>query len=159
MGFQVNFGFVATSAGDRPALPLLKQQFSISELIALRGETQNHLVDSEDTGLQDHSEENCLYCVGASVLGYPAQPQINSTHSRTGGGGEGVQTRPSCRFSPFSVGVECQKWSLCFIFTPRLRRLPLLERSGGPSSGGDASVEVLWCVGLQRCCCVTGVHL
>lgn len=90
MGFQVNFGFVATSVGDRPALPLLKQQFSISELIASRGETQNHLVDSEETGLQDHSAENCLYCVGASVLGYPTQPQINSTHSRTGEGSRNV---------------------------------------------------------------------
>ncbi|MEQ2214528.1 hypothetical protein XENOCAPTIV_010873, partial [Xenoophorus captivus] len=72
--------------GDRPALPLLKQQFSISELIASRGDTQNNMVDSEETGLQDHCEENCLYCVGASVLGYLSQPQINSTHSRTGEG-------------------------------------------------------------------------
>ncbi|XP_043966808.1 rapamycin-insensitive companion of mTOR-like isoform X1 [Gambusia affinis] len=97
--------------GDRPTLPLLKQQFSISELIALRGETQNHLVDSEDTGLQDHSEENCLYCVGASVLGYPAQPQINSTHSRTdyvdfpswsGPGGHRLEVMPQSKFSGVS---------------------------------------------------------
>lgn len=75
---------VSPSVGDRPALPLLKQQFSISELIACRGDSQNHLVGSEETGLQDHSDENCLYCVGAIVLGYPTQPQINSTHPRTG---------------------------------------------------------------------------
>lgn len=72
--------------GDRPAVPLLKQQFSISELIVCRGETPNHIVGSEETGLQDHTEENCLYCVGAIVLGYPTKPQINSTHSRTGEG-------------------------------------------------------------------------
>ncbi|XP_039659993.1 rapamycin-insensitive companion of mTOR-like [Perca fluviatilis] len=69
--------------GDRPPLPALKQQFSISELIMCRGDTQNHTVGSEETGLQEHTEENCLYCVGAIVLGYPTQPQINSTHPRT----------------------------------------------------------------------------
>lgn len=72
------------SAGDRPALPALKQQFSISELIVNRGDSQNHTVGLDETGLQEHTEENCLYCVGASVLGYPTQPQINSTHPRTG---------------------------------------------------------------------------
>lgn len=75
---------VSLSVGDRPALPLLKQQFSISELIACRGDGQNHMVGSEETGLQDHTDENCLYCVGAMVLGYPTQPQINSTHPRAG---------------------------------------------------------------------------
>uniref|UniRef100_A0A8C4DJX9 Rapamycin-insensitive companion of mTOR n=1 Tax=Dicentrarchus labrax TaxID=13489 RepID=A0A8C4DJX9_DICLA len=50
---------------DRPALPILKQQFSISELIVCRGDNQNHTVGSEETGLQDHTDENCLYCVGA----------------------------------------------------------------------------------------------
>uniref|UniRef100_A0A3Q3L7S7 RPTOR independent companion of MTOR complex 2 n=1 Tax=Mastacembelus armatus TaxID=205130 RepID=A0A3Q3L7S7_9TELE len=70
------------SVGDRPAIPVLKQQFSISELIACRGDSQNHMVGSEETGLQDHTEENCLYCVGAIVLGYPTQPQINSAHPR-----------------------------------------------------------------------------
>lgn len=70
--------------GDRPAIPALKQQFSISELIVCRGDTQNHTVGAEETGLQEHTEENCLYCVGAMVLGYPTQPQLNSTHPRTG---------------------------------------------------------------------------
>lgn len=75
---------VTPPVGDRPALPALKQQFSISELIVCRGDTQNHTVGAEETGLQEHTEENCLYCVGAIVLGYPTQPQINSTHPRTG---------------------------------------------------------------------------
>ncbi|XP_038143189.1 rapamycin-insensitive companion of mTOR-like isoform X1 [Cyprinodon tularosa] len=97
--------------GDRPALPLLKQQFSISELIASRGESQNHMVDSEETGLQDHSEENCLYCVGASVLGYQTQPQIKSTQTRTdyvdfpswgGQGGHRLEVMPQSKFSGVS---------------------------------------------------------
>lgn len=75
---------VFPSVGDRPAIPVLKQQFSISELIVCRGDNQNHTVGSDETGLQDHADENCLYCVGAIVLGYPTQPQINSTHPRTG---------------------------------------------------------------------------
>lgn len=75
---------VLCSVGDRPALPILKQQFSISELIVCRGDSQNHTVGLEETGLQEHTEENCLYCVGAIILGYPTQPHINSTHPRTG---------------------------------------------------------------------------
>lgn len=75
---------VLRSVGDRPAVPVLRQQFSISELVVCRGDTQNFTVGSEETGLQEHTEENCLYCVGAIVLGYPTQPQINSTHPRTG---------------------------------------------------------------------------
>lgn len=75
---------VIASVGDRPALPILKQQFSISELIVNRGDCPNHTVGLDETGLQDHTDENCLYCVGAIVLGYPTQPQINSTHTRAG---------------------------------------------------------------------------
>lgn len=71
-------------AGDRAALPPLKQQFSISELTSGRGDGHSHMVGSEETGLQDHTDENCLYCVGTIVLGYPTQPQVNSTHAETG---------------------------------------------------------------------------
>uniref|UniRef100_A0A8C2WG10 RPTOR independent companion of MTOR complex 2 n=1 Tax=Cyclopterus lumpus TaxID=8103 RepID=A0A8C2WG10_CYCLU len=97
--------------GDRPALPSLKQQFSISELIVCRGDSQNHMVGSEETGLQEHTEENCLYCVGASVLGYPTQPQINSTHPRTdfvdfpswgGQSGHRLEVMPQSKFSGVS---------------------------------------------------------
>lgn len=76
--------YLCASAGDRPALPVLKQQFSISELTSGRGDCQNHMMGTEETGLQDHTDENCLYCVGAIVLGYPTQPHINSTHAETG---------------------------------------------------------------------------
>lgn len=69
--------------GDHPPLPSLKQQFSISELIVCRGDSQTHTVGLDETGLQEHTEENCLYCVGSSVLGYPTRPPINNTHPRT----------------------------------------------------------------------------
>lgn len=80
------FVFTAVSpfAGDRNALLGLKQQFSISELTAFRCDSQNRMVGFEETGLQEHTNENCLYCVGALVLGYPTQPHINSTHPQTG---------------------------------------------------------------------------
>lgn len=63
---------------------MLKQQFSISELTSGRGDSQNHMMGAEETGLQDHTDENCLYCVGAIVLGYPTQPQVNNAHADTG---------------------------------------------------------------------------
>ncbi|XP_029295437.1 rapamycin-insensitive companion of mTOR-like isoform X3 [Cottoperca gobio] len=97
--------------GDRPALPSLKQQFSISELIVCRGDNQTHTVGSDETGLQEHTEENCLYCVGAIVLGYPTQPQINSTHPRTdfvdfpswgGQSGHRLEVMPQSKFSGVS---------------------------------------------------------
>ncbi|XP_041753169.1 rapamycin-insensitive companion of mTOR isoform X3 [Coregonus clupeaformis] len=73
------------SDGGRPypPIPLLKQQFSISELLASRENNQNHILGPEETGLQEHTDDNCLYCVGATVLGYHTQPQINNTHTRT----------------------------------------------------------------------------
>ncbi|KAM9392798.1 LOW QUALITY PROTEIN: rapamycin-insensitive companion of mTOR-like [Pholidichthys leucotaenia] len=97
--------------GDRPAIPVLKQQFSISELIVCRGDTLNHMVGSEETGLQEHTEENCLYCVGAIVLGYPTQPQLNSTHPRTdyvdfpswgGQSGHRLEVMPQSKYSGVS---------------------------------------------------------
>uniref|UniRef100_G3PDI0 RPTOR independent companion of MTOR, complex 2 a n=1 Tax=Gasterosteus aculeatus TaxID=69293 RepID=G3PDI0_GASAC len=114
--------------GDRPALPSLKQQFSISELIVCRGDSQNHTVGSEETGLQEHTEENCLYCVGASVLGYPTQPQINSTHPRNfvdfpswgGQSGHRLEVMPQSKFSGVSgcSDAAVSQSSVCSTPTP-----------------------------------------
>ncbi|KAM8887321.1 rapamycin-insensitive companion of mTOR-like [Spinachia spinachia] len=115
--------------GDRPALPSLKQQFSISELIVCRGDSQNHSVGSEETGLQEHTEENCLYCVGANVLGYPTQPQINSTHPRTdfvdfpswgGQSGHRLEVMPQSKFSGVSgcSDAAVSQSSICSTPTP-----------------------------------------
>ncbi|XP_008334750.1 rapamycin-insensitive companion of mTOR isoform X2 [Cynoglossus semilaevis] len=114
--------------GDRP-VPVLKQQFSITELIACRGEGQNHMVGSEETGLQEHCEENCLYCVGASVLGYPTQPQLNSTHPRTdyvdfpswgGQSGHRLEVMPQSKFSGVSgcSDAAVSQGSICSTPTP-----------------------------------------
>ncbi|XP_042277529.1 rapamycin-insensitive companion of mTOR-like isoform X1 [Thunnus albacares] len=117
--------------GDRPAIPILKTQFSISELIVNRGDSQNHTVGSDETGLQEHTEENCLYCVGSSVLGYPTQPQINSTHPRTGenyvdfpswGGQSGhrLEVMPQSKFSGVSgcSDAAVSQGSICSTPTP-----------------------------------------
>uniref|UniRef100_A0A3B4VII4 RPTOR independent companion of MTOR complex 2 n=1 Tax=Seriola dumerili TaxID=41447 RepID=A0A3B4VII4_SERDU len=115
--------------GDRPAIPVLKQQFSISELIVCRGDSQNHTVGSEETGLQDHTEENCLYCVGSMVLGYPTQPQINSTHPRTdyvdfpswgGQSGHRLEVMPQSKFSGVSgcSDAAVSQGSICSTPTP-----------------------------------------
>ncbi|XP_071338507.1 rapamycin-insensitive companion of mTOR-like isoform X3 [Trachinotus anak] len=115
--------------GDRPAIPVLKQQFSISELIVCRGDSQNHTVGSEETGLQEHTEENCLYCVGAIVLGYPTQPQINSTHPRTdyvdfpswgGQSGHRLEVMPQSKFSGVSgcSDAAVSQGSICSTPTP-----------------------------------------
>ncbi|XP_055367761.1 rapamycin-insensitive companion of mTOR-like isoform X1 [Betta splendens] len=115
--------------GDRPPIPLLKQQFSITELVASRGDPQNHLVGLEETGLQEHTEENCLYCVGAIVLGYPTQPQINSTHPRTdyldfqawgGQSGHRLEVMPQSKFSGVSgcSDAAVSQGSMCSTPTP-----------------------------------------
>ncbi|XP_024908678.1 rapamycin-insensitive companion of mTOR-like [Cynoglossus semilaevis] len=122
-------GHPCLCAGDRPSVPVLKQQFSITELIACRGEGQNHMVGSEETGLQEHCEENCLYCVGASVLGYPTQPQLNSTHPRTdyvdfpswgGQSGHRLEVMPQSKFSGVSGCSDSavSQGSICSTPTP-----------------------------------------
>ena len=40
---------------------------------------QQQMLGSEETGLQEHSDNNCLYCAGLSVLG------VNSHDSNPGG--------------------------------------------------------------------------
>uniref|UniRef100_W5K417 RPTOR independent companion of MTOR complex 2 n=1 Tax=Astyanax mexicanus TaxID=7994 RepID=W5K417_ASTMX len=47
---------------------VLKSQLSITELMAASRADQQQLLGSEETGLQEHTEENCLYCVGCRVL-------------------------------------------------------------------------------------------
>lgn len=34
---------------------------------------QQQMLDSEDTGLQEHNNDNCLYCAGLSLLGFSSQ--------------------------------------------------------------------------------------
>ncbi|KAM8865144.1 rapamycin-insensitive companion of mTOR-like isoform 1-T1 [Synchiropus picturatus] len=115
--------------GERPAIPILKQQFSISELIVNRGDCPNHIVGSDETGLQDHSDDNCLFCVGSSALGYTAQPQINSTRPRTeyvdfqswaGQSGHRLEVMPQSKFSGVSgcSDAAVSQGSICSTPTP-----------------------------------------
>uniref|UniRef100_A0A8C2AMI7 RPTOR independent companion of MTOR, complex 2b n=1 Tax=Cyprinus carpio TaxID=7962 RepID=A0A8C2AMI7_CYPCA len=48
---------------------VLRSQLSITELIAVSRSNQHQLLGAEETGLQEHNEENCLYCAGLYVLG------------------------------------------------------------------------------------------
>ncbi|XP_051960236.1 rapamycin-insensitive companion of mTOR [Xyrauchen texanus] len=56
-----------SSEGSRHSV--LRSQLSITELIAVSRTDQQQLLGSEETGLQEHSDENCLYCAGLYVLG------------------------------------------------------------------------------------------
>uniref|UniRef100_A0A4W4E272 Rapamycin-insensitive companion of mTOR domain-containing protein n=1 Tax=Electrophorus electricus TaxID=8005 RepID=A0A4W4E272_ELEEL len=64
------------SEGSRHAV--LKSQLSITELMAASRADQQQLLGSEETGLQEHTEENCLYCVGCKVLGCEPQDLLDS---------------------------------------------------------------------------------
>ncbi|KAM9338346.1 rapamycin-insensitive companion of mTOR-like [Symphorus nematophorus] len=61
------------SDGCRPSR--LRSQLSITELMAVSRAEQQQMLGSEETGLQEHNDNNCLYCAGLSVLG------VNSPNS------------------------------------------------------------------------------
>ncbi|KAM6975890.1 rapamycin-insensitive companion of mTOR-like [Tautogolabrus adspersus] len=64
-GFFSGGGSDGLSEGGRPAR--LRSQLSITEL--LNRVDQNQILASEETGLQDHNQTNCLYCSGLTVMG------------------------------------------------------------------------------------------
>ncbi|XP_062410091.1 rapamycin-insensitive companion of mTOR-like isoform X2 [Sardina pilchardus] len=68
------------SEGSRHAV--LRSQLSITELMSASRADQQQLLDLEETGLQEHSEDNCLYCVGLQVLGCPANNSSSTTPNR-----------------------------------------------------------------------------
>ncbi|XP_034152753.1 rapamycin-insensitive companion of mTOR isoform X2 [Esox lucius] len=51
---------------------VLRSQLSITELMGVGRTEQQQLLGSEETGLQEHNDGNCLYCTGLSVLGFTA---------------------------------------------------------------------------------------
>ena len=57
---------------------------------------QQQMLDLEETGLQEHSDENCLYCVGLKVLGCSANNSSSTTPNRPG-------QSPCQRVRPLSV--------------------------------------------------------
>ncbi|KAG5272049.1 hypothetical protein AALO_G00161120 [Alosa alosa] len=68
------------SEGSRHAV--LRSQLSITELMSVSRADQQQLLDLEETGLQEHSEDNCLYCVGLQVLGCSANNSSSTTPNR-----------------------------------------------------------------------------
>uniref|UniRef100_A0A8C2DIV3 RPTOR independent companion of MTOR, complex 2 a n=2 Tax=Cyprinus carpio TaxID=7962 RepID=A0A8C2DIV3_CYPCA len=64
--------------------PALKSQMSITELLNSSRSEQRHLLGAdESTGLQEHTEQNCLYCSALTVLGSHTHSHLNNTHTRT----------------------------------------------------------------------------
>ncbi|KAL8203961.1 UNVERIFIED_CONTAM: hypothetical protein K2H54_065686 [Gekko kuhli] len=64
---------------------ILRQQISLTEIMnTSRSDASQFLENMEDTGLQEHTEDNCLYCVCTHILGYQHSNKVNSTLTRTG---------------------------------------------------------------------------
>ncbi|XP_034564894.1 rapamycin-insensitive companion of mTOR-like [Notolabrus celidotus] len=59
-------GSEGLGGGDSPSR--LRPQLSVTELLMVSRVDQKQVLDSEETGLQDHNQDNCLYCSGMSVM-------------------------------------------------------------------------------------------
>nr|XP_038025348.1 rapamycin-insensitive companion of mTOR-like isoform X2 [Anas platyrhynchos] len=83
----------ASDAGGLPSgtsdvtspFQMLQQQISLTEIMnTSHSDTSQFLENTEDNGLQEHTDENCLYCVCIQILGYQPNNKVNSSYSRTG---------------------------------------------------------------------------
>nr|XP_021332070.1 rapamycin-insensitive companion of mTOR isoform X1 [Danio rerio] len=75
--FGESDGFLESCRG-----PPLKQQVSITELLNSSRSEQHHLLGAEETtGLQEHTEQNCLYCSAINALGSHTHSHLNNTHN------------------------------------------------------------------------------
>uniref|UniRef100_A0A8C6JV35 Uncharacterized protein n=1 Tax=Melopsittacus undulatus TaxID=13146 RepID=A0A8C6JV35_MELUD len=60
-----------TSDVVKSPFQMLRQQISLTEIMnTSRSDASQFLEGTEDTGLQEHTDENCLYCVCVQILGY-----------------------------------------------------------------------------------------
>ncbi|XP_065511624.1 rapamycin-insensitive companion of mTOR isoform X2 [Caloenas nicobarica] len=74
-----------TSDVVKSPFQMLRQQISLTEIMnTSRSDASQFLEDTEDTGLQEHTDENCLYCVCIQILGYQPNNKVNSSYSRAG---------------------------------------------------------------------------
>ncbi|XP_065511623.1 rapamycin-insensitive companion of mTOR isoform X1 [Caloenas nicobarica] len=72
-----------TSDVVKSPFQMLRQQISLTEIMnTSRSDASQFLEDTEDTGLQEHTDENCLYCVCIQILGYQPNNKVNSSYSR-----------------------------------------------------------------------------
>ncbi|KAK4815386.1 hypothetical protein QYF61_001374 [Mycteria americana] len=73
-----------TSDVVKSPFQMLRQQISLTEIMnTSRSDASQFLENTEDTGLQEHTDENCLYCVCIQILGYQPNNKMNSSYSRT----------------------------------------------------------------------------
>uniref|UniRef100_A0A8C4TS77 RPTOR independent companion of MTOR complex 2 n=1 Tax=Falco tinnunculus TaxID=100819 RepID=A0A8C4TS77_FALTI len=60
-----------TSDVVKSPFQMLRQQISLTEIMnTSRSDASQFLENMEDTGLQEHTDENCLYCVCIQIVGY-----------------------------------------------------------------------------------------
>ncbi|KAM7076036.1 rapamycin-insensitive companion of mTOR isoform 4-T4 [Ciconia maguari] len=73
-----------TSDVVKSPFQMLRQQISLTEIMnTSRSDASQFLENTEDTGLQEHTDENCLYCVCIQILGCQPNNKMNSSYSRT----------------------------------------------------------------------------
>ncbi|NXW51157.1 RICTR protein, partial [Nyctiprogne leucopyga] len=73
-----------TSDVVKSPFQMLRQQISLTEIMnTSRSDASQFLENTEDTGLQEHTDENCLYCVCIQILGYQPNNKVNSSYSHT----------------------------------------------------------------------------
>ncbi|XP_066845090.1 rapamycin-insensitive companion of mTOR isoform X2 [Anser cygnoides] len=85
--FAPDAGGLPSGTGDVVKSPfqMLRQQISLTEIMnTSRSDASQFLENTEDTGLQEHTDENCLYCVCIQILGYQPNNKVNSSYTRTG---------------------------------------------------------------------------
>lgn len=64
---------------------LLRQQMSLTEIMnSIHSDASLFLESTEDTGLQEHTDDNCLYCVCVQILGFQPSNQLSAICSHSG---------------------------------------------------------------------------
>ncbi|XP_012873973.1 PREDICTED: rapamycin-insensitive companion of mTOR [Dipodomys ordii] len=63
---------------------LLRQQMSLTEIMnSIHSDASLFLDSTEDTGLQEHTDDNCLYCVCIEILGFQPSNQLSAICSHS----------------------------------------------------------------------------
>ncbi|NWZ81777.1 RICTR protein, partial [Poecile atricapillus] len=84
--FTSDTGGLPSGSSDVVKSPfqMLRQQISLTEIMnTSRSDACQFLEGTEDTGLQEHTDENCLYCVCIQILGYQPNTKVSSSYNRT----------------------------------------------------------------------------
>jgi rapamycin-insensitive companion of mTOR len=58
---------------------------SLTEIMnSIHSDASLFLESTEDTGLQEHTDDNCLYCVCIEILGFQPSNQLSAICSHSG---------------------------------------------------------------------------